>query len=188
MWSFPEVFQGRFIRLRPLSLEDAPLFWARYDPEAYRYMSLRPEPSLEGHRAYLQALLEEPGRVNWSLWLGEELAGRISVIEPSPKHRRLELGTLVFPPFWGGPVNLEAKLLLLTHAFEALGAGRVQFKVDGRNLRSQRALEKLGAVREGVLRRHRLVEGEARDDVVYSILAEEWPGVKANLLWRLEKF
>jgi RimJ/RimL family protein N-acetyltransferase len=112
--------------------------------------------------------------------------GRISVIAPDEANARPEPGTLIFKPFWGSPANKEAKHLLLAHAFEVLKAQRVQFKVDLRNERSQRALEALGAVREGVLRRNqRLPDGGFRDDVVYSLLHEEWPGVKARLLARL---
>ncbi len=187
MWSFPERFLGRHVRLEPLSLAHLPGFLAHYDPEAYRFLSRAPqEATEEAMRAHLEALLAEPGRVNWAVYLGEALAGRISVIAPDPKNGKLELGTMIFKPFWGTPANKEAKYLLLRHAFEVLLAERVQFKVDLRNERSQRALESLGAVREGVLRRNRcLPDGSFRDDVVYSLLKEEWPGVKARLEARL---
>ena len=188
MWTFPERLEGRFVRLEPLSLAHAPLFLEHYLEEVYRYMTHRPEPNLQGMERHLKALLEEPGRVNWLIRLGEEAAGRISVIGPAPEHARLEIGTLLFKPYWGGPANLEAKLLLLTHAFEVLSAERVQFKVDARNLRSQKALEKIGAVREGVLRRHRRVGDEWRDDVLYSILKEEWPAVRERIWARLKAF
>jgi len=187
MWSFPQVFEGRYVRLEPLSLAHLPGFLARFDLEVFRYLSRSPkEGTEEAIREHLKALLAEPGRVNWAIYLGEELAGRISVIAPEPEHAKLELGTMLFRPFWGSPANKEAKYLLLRHAFEVLLAERVQFKVDLRNERSQRALEALGAVREGVLRRNRrLGDGSFRDDVVYSLLREEWPGVKARLEGRL---
>jgi aminoglycoside 6'-N-acetyltransferase/ribosomal-protein-alanine N-acetyltransferase len=195
MWTFPEVLTGRYVRLEPLSLAHLPEFLKRYDPEVFRYMSRSPEGTEEGMRAHLEALLAEPGRVNWAIRPTPTLlalrpfpglVGRISVIAPDEANARLELGTLIFKPFWGSPANKEAKYLLLAHAFEVLKAQRVQFKVDLRNERSQRALEALGAVREGVLRRNqRLPDGGFRDDVVYSLLQEEWPGVKARLLARL---
>jgi RimJ/RimL family protein N-acetyltransferase len=187
MWSFPQVFEGRYVRLEPLSLAHLPGFLARFDLEVFRYLSRSPkEGTEEAIREHLKALLAEPGRVNWAIYLGEELAGRISVIAPEPEHAKLELGTMLFRPFWGSPANKKAKYLLLAHAFEVLKAQRVQFKVDLRNERSQRALEALGAVREGVLRRNRRrPDGGFRDDVVYSLLHEEWPGVKARLLARL---
>ncbi|WP_135257360.1 GNAT family N-acetyltransferase [Thermus caldilimi] len=181
MWSFPQSLEGRHVRLEPLALSHLPGFQAQFDPEIYRHMSHRVRGS-EDLRAHLEVLLSEPGRVNWAIFLKGELAGRISVIAPDPQNCKLEIGTLIFKPFWGSPANKEAKYLLLRHAFEVLLAERVQFKVDPLNLRSQRALESLGAVREGVLRRNRfLSDGRFRDDVVYSILREEWPLVKARL-------
>ena len=80
----------------------------------------------------------------------------------------------------------SAKLLLLTHCFETLGCDRVQLKTDARNLVSQRAIERLGATREGVLRRHqKLPDGFVRDTVFYSILPDEWPAIKTRLSARL---
>ena len=187
MWAFPERFEGRHVRLEPLALAHLPAFLRHYDPEVYRFLSRAPvAPTEEALRAHLEGLLGEPGRVNWAILFGKEVAGRISVIAPEPEHAKLELGTMLFKPFWGSTANKEAKYLLLRHAFEVLRAERVQFKVDLRNERSQRALEALGAVREGVLRKNRrLPDGAFRDDVVYSVLKEEWPGVKARLEARL---
>ena len=187
MWAFPERFEGRHVRLEPLALAHLPAFLRHYDPEVYRFLSRAPvAPTEEALRAHLEGLLGEPGRVNWAILFGKEVAGRISVIAPEPEHAKLELGTMLFKPFWGSPANKEAKYLLLRHAFEVLRAERVQFKVDLRNERSQRALEALGAVREGVLRKNRrLPDGAFRDDVVYSVLKEEWPVVKARLEARL---
>ena len=187
MWAFPERFEGRHVRLEPLALAHLPAFLRHYDPEVYRFLSRAPvAPTEEALRAHLEGLLGEPGRVNWAILFGKEVAGRISVIAPEPEHAKLELSTMLFKPFWGSPANKEAKYLLLRHAFEVLRAERVQFKVDLRNERSQRALEALGAVREGVLRKNRrLPDGAFRDDVVYSVLKEEWPGVKARLEARL---
>jgi len=189
MWTFPQRLEGRYVRLEPLTLAHLPAFLRHHDLEVYRFLSRAPragEPLEEALRAHLEGLLSEPGRVNWAILLGEEMAGRISVIAPEPEHAKLEMGTMLFRAFWGSPANKEAKYLLLRHAFEGLRAERVQFKVDLRNERSQKALEALGAVREGVLRRHRrLPDGTFRDDVVYSILREEWPGVKRRLQARL---
>ncbi|WP_038055258.1 GNAT family N-acetyltransferase [Thermus amyloliquefaciens] len=196
MWTFPERLLGRYVALEPLSLAHLPDFLAGFDPEVFRFLRRAPkEPEEAALREHLEALLREPGRVNWALRptpalrapsSGLTLVGRISVIAPDPQNRQLEIGTMIFKPFWGTPANKEAKYLLLRHAFEVLGAERVQFKVDRRNERSQRALESLGAVREGVLRRNRLLsDGTFRDDVVYSLLREEWPGVKDRLEARL---
>jgi RimJ/RimL family protein N-acetyltransferase len=107
----------------------------------------------------------------------------------APEHGRVEIGwTWIAPSHQRTAVNTEAKLLQLTYAFEELGATRVALKTDGRNLRSQAAIERLGAVREGVLRRHiRMPDGFMRDTVYYSILADEWPSVKARLEARLAR-
>src|SRR5579862_7255313 len=90
-------------------------------------------------------------------------------------------GTFLHPDARGGGVNPEMKLLMLAHAFDS-GAVRVQFRVDARNTRSQAAVAKLGAVREGVLRRDKITwTGYVRDTVVFSIMSEEWPTVRAAL-------
>ena len=79
-------------------------------------------------------------------------------------------------------INTEVKLLLLSHAFERLGCLRVEFKADARNLRSQQALERIGATSEGVLRKHMIVQGDySRDSAYFSVIDEEWPEVKERL-------
>jgi RimJ/RimL family protein N-acetyltransferase len=146
----------------------------------------------------------------WDEWLGEALAGiadgryvawatvaldtgravgstRFGDIDvPS---ERVEIGwTWLAPSRWRTPINTEAKLLQLAHAFDELGAGRVALKTDLRNARSQAAIERLGATREGVLRRHmRLADGFIRDTVYYSILRDEWPPIRDRLTARLEE-
>jgi N-acetyltransferase len=103
-----------------------------------------------------------------------------------PKNRQAEIGsTFLARAYWRTPANTEAKYLLLRHCFESVGYVRVALKTDGRNLRSQAAIERLGAAREGVLRKHMNVRGYQRDTVYYSILDTEWPAVKARLETRL---
>ena len=103
------------------------------------------------------------------------------------EHRAVEIGgTWYGLEYQGTLVNPACKYLLLMHAFETLGCIRVQFKADRRNERSQRALESIGAVKEGILRNHMLLEdGYLRDSVFYSILPGEWPAIKARLEERL---
>lgn len=98
-------------------------------------------------------------------------------------HRGLEIGwTWIGPPWQRTAINTECKLLLLAHAFEELGAHRVTLKTDGRNEASQRALLRIGAVREGILRRHRVCwDGFVRDSVYFGITDAEWPAVKVRL-------
>jgi RimJ/RimL family protein N-acetyltransferase len=106
----------------------------------------------------------------------------------SPRDARLEIGfTMYSPAVWGTVVNPQTKLLLLGHAFDDLGAGRVQLKTDIRNVRSQQAIARLGATYEGVLRRYqRRADGTVRDTVLFSIIAEEWPSVRSRLEARLD--
>ena len=111
------------------------------------------------------------------------IAGATRYMSISPKDRGLEIGgTWYGPEFQRTVVNTECKFLLLQHAFESLKAIRVQFKTDLRNERSQHAIERIGAVKEGVLRNHMIrPDGAYRDSVFYSILDTEWPAVKARL-------
>lgn len=109
--------------------------------------------------------------------------GGTSYLDITPAHRRIEIGWT-----WLGArarrtaINTECKYLLLKHAFETLGCSRVQLKTDARNLRSQVAIERLGAAKEGVLRRHMVLpDGHVRDTVMYSIVSEEWPMVLKRL-------
>ncbi len=109
--------------------------------------------------------------------------GATRYMEIRPKHRALEIGgTWYAPAYQRTAVNTECKYLLLKHAFEDLGCVRVQFKTDARNLRSQKAIERIGAVREGLLRQHVITpSGYIRDSVYYSIIDREWPVIKKHL-------
>jgi len=116
-----------------------------------------------------------------------QVLGSSSYLDIALEHRRIEIGaTWYHPSVWGTSVNPDAKLLLLTHAFDVLGCNRVSLVTDGLNHRSQAAIAKLGAQREGVLRSHMIVhDGRIRDTVVFSIVSAEWPRVRTGLLARL---
>jgi RimJ/RimL family protein N-acetyltransferase len=115
------------------------------------------------------------------------LVGSSSYLDIALAHKRVEIGaTWYHPSVWATAVNPDAKLLLLTHAFDVLGCNRVSLVTDALNHRSQAAIAKLGATREGVLRSHMLVhDGRIRDTVVFSIVRSEWPGVRERLVARL---
>ncbi len=115
------------------------------------------------------------------------LVGTSALSEADLRHQSIHLGsTLYGARWWGTQVNPESKLLLLTHCFEDCGYGRVKIQTDTLNTRSQAAITKLGAQREGILRRHlRREDGTFRDSVIYSVLKDEWPTVKARLVSRL---
>ena len=102
-------------------------------------------------------------------------------------HRKLEIGSTWYEPaVWAGPVNPECKLLLMRHAFEALGFHRVEYKTDVRNARSRAAILKLGARQEGIFRKHMIMaDGHVRDSVYFSVTDDDWPAVKAGLEKRL---
>lgn len=184
------VLDGRIVRLEPLEerhRED--LLAAAADPEIWRYMgTVLSGP--EGWSSYLAYALR-PEFVAWATVdkASGRAIGSTRFGDIEPDHDRVEIGwTWITPVFQRTAVNTEAKLLQLTYAFETLGAGRVALKTDGRNERSQAAIARLGAVREGTLRRHmRLADGYIRDTVYYSILADEWPAVKARLSDRLRE-
>jgi RimJ/RimL family protein N-acetyltransferase len=115
------------------------------------------------------------------------LVGTSSLGEADLRNESIHLGaTLYGSRWWGTQINPESKLLLMTHCFEDCGYGRVRIQTDVLNTRSQAAIAKLGAQREGVLRRHmKREDGSFRDTVVYSVLKDEWPEVKARLAGRL---
>lgn len=117
------------------------------------------------------------------------VVGTSSLGDVDVPNERIHLGwTGYAPAVWGTAVNPAAKLLLLEHAFEVCGFGRVKIQTGSKNTRSQAAIAKLGATREGLLRRHmRLADGSFRDTVVFSILADEWPDVRKRLEERINR-
>lgn len=186
----PISLEGPTIRLEPLVPEHAPLLWPKSGPEIFQHTLEWPRDwSAEAFEDWLRYCLTMPASFLWTLFVKEtgEAVGMTGYLEIRPQHLGLEIGrTWIARSHQGTRINPESKYLLLRHAFEALGAVRVQFKIDLNNLHSQRAVEKLGARREGVLRRYqKRTNGFMRDTVMYSILLEEWPEVKERLEARL---
>ena len=117
-----------------------------------------------------------------------EVVGMTRLVRMNETHRRLEIGgTWYAKAVRRTGVNTEAKLLLLAHAFDALGCNAIQIRTDAFNHASQRAIERLGAKRDGLLRAHQMLDGRVRDIVVYSVIACEWPGVRQNLQFLLAR-
>jgi N-acetyltransferase len=110
----------------------------------------------------------------------QKIIGATWFLDISKQHERLEIGsTWITPTFWRTSINTSCKYLLLKYCFENLGLNRVQIKTGHKNIRSQRAIERIGAVKEGVLRNHMITrQGSIRHTVMYSITCEEWPQVK----------
>ena len=149
---------------------------------------MEPRPA-DLDRAVLGAQREKPRRADDVLVVqrDERAVGSTRFLALRPEHRSVEIGwTWLHPSVWGTGVNVEAKLLMLRHAFEVWGCRRVELKTDAQNERSRGAMEALGARFEGVHRKHMLVRGgENRDSAWYSIVDDEWPEVERRLLSRL---
>lgn len=191
----PIELANSFVSLSPLTMDEAPAFFEiGQDPEIWSYLSAGPFKQLDDARAWISAMLtrsKESGDVVFSVYdnTTKKLAGSSSLLDARVEHRGLEIGyTWYGKDFQRTHVNTATKLALLTHAFESLGANRVQLQTDSRNLASQRAIERLGATREGVLRQHKVYpSGYVRDSVLFSIVIDDWQAVKANLMGFLER-
>ena len=191
----PVTLTGRYVRLEPLSESHVPdLAVAGNDEGIWRYMlygTIRTEADMRG---WVEDILNrQRGGTDLPFAVihleSGKAIGATRYLDIRPEHRGLEIGgTWYAVVHQRTAVNTECKYLLLRHAFETLGCIRVQFKTDQRNKRSQRALERIGAVREGILRNHMILEdGTFRHSVYFSIIASEWPIIKARLEAFLEK-
>jgi N-acetyltransferase len=189
------VLEGQTVRLEPLSARHLPDLRAAgdEDPSVFRWMATNPYAA-GGWEGWIAEALAGQAKGAYICWATLDRASgraigstRFGDIEPA--NDRVEIGwTWLAASRQRTAANSEAKLLQLTYAFEDLGAERVAFKTDARNVQSQRAIERLGALREGTLRHHiRMPDGFTRDTVYYSILREEWPAVKERLEARLAR-
>jgi len=180
---------GVGIELVPLTREHAPaLLEEARDAGIWTYLPLAPPRALEDVEAWIDAAAagrERRGDVPFAILAraGGRAIGSTRFLDVDKDHRRLEIGwTWLGAAHRRTAANTECKLLLLAHAFDELGAVRVQFKTDARNLRSQTALERIGARREGTLRHHMVLpDGFLRDSAYFSVIAAEWPATRARL-------
>jgi len=195
MWkNLATVMEGTSVRLEPLERRhEEGLFEAAGYADAWRWMPYDASASREGfHRWIEDAIARSEAGFEAAFATVDavtgELVGSSRYLALRPEHRGLEIGwTWVSPARWRTGVNVEAKLLMLEHAFEDLGCLRVEFKTDARNERSRNALAALPASFEGIFRKHMVVRGgDLRDSAYYSIVDDEWPEVKSNLQRRLE--
>jgi RimJ/RimL family protein N-acetyltransferase len=185
----PCTLTGKIVRLEPLQAKHAEdLFLAGQEREMWLYMPTNPSVSREAMAQWIAETLrlQQAGEclpfAIIDLATGRAI-GSTRYLAIVPKDYGLEIGwTWLDPAVRRSGVNTECKYLLLTHAFEDLQAIRVQLKTDSRNLRSQTAIERIGGIKEGVLRNHMIMpDGYRRHTVYYSILDSEWPTVKAGL-------
>lgn len=183
------TLSGAHVRLAPTTPADSPgLFAAGADPGTWTWLGKRQPTEQAEMDAQVADALADPTRYPFTQFTpAGEVAGTTSYYEVDTRHRGIYIGhTWIGAPWRRTALNTEAKLLLMAHAFDTLGALRVGWHTDLRNERSQRAIERLGAVREGVLRAHRIrPDGTLRDTVVYSVTAPEWPSVRDGLRARL---
>lgn len=191
----PVTLSGVRVTLEPLHERRAgELLSAAAHDEIWTYLD-EPTPSTMEQISVLidDALREqEQGqRLPFSVVVADtgQAVGSTSYINIRPADRGLEIGwAWTSPAVWGTGINAEATYLLLRHAFEDLGAIRVAMKADLLNIRSQRAIEATGAVREGVWRNHRILStGRFRDSVYYSLIDSEWPDAKKTIEERLRR-
>lgn len=192
-WPAPVELRGQHAALLPLSADhEAALRDATRDGELWRlwYTSV---PSPEGMAAEIarRLALQAAGSMLpfTTVDAGGRVVGMTTYMNIDAVHKRLEIGsTWTAKSAQRGPLNTECKLMLLRHAFEALGCIAVEFRTHRLNTQSRRAIERLGAQLDGVLRSHqKSPNGALRDTAVYSIVAGEWPAVKAHLEWQLAK-
>jgi RimJ/RimL family protein N-acetyltransferase len=186
----PLTLENRWVRLEPLTLQHAEGLWAiGQQADDWLWMPRACFQSLDDTRQWItEALAQQDKGLQIAFAIRDrasgELAGSTRYLNIRPKDRGLEIGwTWLGRAFQRTPVNTAAKLLLLGHAFDSLNALRVELKTDARNQRSQAAIARLGATREGVFRRHMVVQGGfVRDTVYFSITDQDWPVVQPRLL------
>jgi RimJ/RimL family protein N-acetyltransferase len=191
----PTVLEGQHVRLEPMTEAHVPgLAEIGVGQTFWDFMLYGNVNTVEDMMNWIQDILSRAEKgtdlpfVVIHLASGR-VAGATRYLNIMPKDRGLEIGgTWYGSEFQRTPVNTECKYLLLSHAFETLGCIRVQLKTDLRNERSQKAIERIGAVKEGVLRNHMILpDGRFRHSVFYSILDTEWPDIKKRLEGMLER-
>jgi RimJ/RimL family protein N-acetyltransferase len=187
----PPTLCGDLVRLEPLRREHTDGLWeASRDPRTWQWLSVV-QPATRGELdGYVDAALaaaETGAEIPLVTTTHEEVVGSTRYLALRPEHLTVEIGwTWLKPNAWGTGANVEAKLIMLAHAFEVWGCCRVEFKTDALNERSRGALEALGATFEGIHRKHMLVRhGEKRDSAWYAITDDEWPSVRDRLRRRL---
>ncbi|HBG74365.1 MAG: GNAT family N-acetyltransferase [Chloroflexi bacterium GWB2_49_20] len=189
LWQKQVTLFGEIVRLEPLSEDHVEeLAISGKDVSIWKYMLYGEPITEENMRGWVRDILKRQDMGSDLPFAVIHLAsgkvvGATRYLDMRPEHKGLEIGgTWYSVDFQRTGVNTESKYLLLKYAFEDLGCIRVQFKTDLRNIRSQRAIERLGALKEGILRNHMITpEGVIRDSVYYSILDNEWSKVKSDL-------
>lgn len=187
MWNELFELKGESVRLLPISLDHIDGLWGAAKPdEIWAYMATTVRSREEMEKMIISAIEKRNKGTDYTFTVINhegKIIGSTRYLDILPEHKSLEIGsTWYHPDSWRSRVNTECKYLLLQHAFEHWGVRRVQLKTDSRNLRSQKAIQRIGAVKEGTLRKDRKISGGyVRDTVFFSILNEEWEIVKKGL-------
>jgi RimJ/RimL family protein N-acetyltransferase len=184
---------GDVISLQPIQPSHEGALFTALDYDVVWKLIPIARPDREGFKEVFKFLLDENESGRMGTWINVaqddgSVIGTSSYLALRPEHRGLEIGwTMLSPSAWGIGANVEAKLLMLGHAFNHLGVQRVEFKTDANNERSRGALAALPAQFEGVFRKHMSTNYGVRDSAYYSVIDEDWPEVRANLEGRLKE-
>ncbi len=192
-WPEPVTLRGEHVRVEPLAAEhEAGLIDAVKDGELWRlWYTFVPKPEKMAAEIARRLDLQAKGSMTpFTVFDGDgRIAGMTTYMNVDAANKRVEIGSTWYAArVQRGPLNTECKRLLLTHAFDTLKCIAVEFRTHRFNMQSRRAIERLGAQLDGILRSHQVSpDGTLRDTAVYSIVAAEWPTVRSHLTWQLQK-
>jgi N-acetyltransferase len=191
LWNELFELEGEGVRLVPISLDHLEGLWEAAKPDGiWTYMATTVRSREEMEQMIVSAIQKREKGTDYTFVVinqDNRIIGSTRYLDISQEHKSLEIGsTWYHPDVWRTRVNTECKYLLLRHAFESWQLRRIQLKTDSRNFRSQQAIERIGAVKEGTLRKDRKISGGyVRDTVFFSILQDEWRIVKKELARKL---
>lgn len=182
------ALENEVVLLKALEKQDVVgILTAGSYPEIWTYLSTNIEKEQDVHNFVDKALQEKALNKEFPFVIVDKKSGEIigstRFMDIDESHKRLEIGfTWLTPAYWRTTVNTNCKYLLLSYCFEVLGLRRVQIKTDHENTRSQKAIERIGALKEGILRNHMIrKDGTTRHTVMYSVIKEDWPEMKIHL-------
>ncbi|WP_397537985.1 GNAT family N-acetyltransferase [Rummeliibacillus pycnus] len=182
------------VMLKPMEKSDIEgILEAATYPEIWRYLSITIDSLIDTQKYVANALANKESGVEFPFVIMDPktktIIGSTKIMDIDEKNSRLEIGfTWLTPAYWRTAVNTNCKYLLLQYCFEVLKLRRVQIKTDHENKRSQKAIERIGAQKEGVLRNHMMrKDGTIRNTVMYSVTNEDWPAVKRKLEEMIER-
>jgi N-acetyltransferase len=193
LWSELFSLEGETVKLIPVSMDHLEDLWEAAKPdEIWTYMATKVRTKDEMKQMIDSALKDRENGTGYTFTVvnnEDRVIGSTRFLDILTQHKSAEIGsTWYHPDVWRTKVNTECKYLLLKLAFETWDLTRVQLKTDSRNLRSQQAIARLGAVKEGILRKDRIIsDGYVRDTVFFSILCDEWKQVCTQLKLKLQK-